>query len=111
MEHFTWDTVEKVVMNEQISRRVIIGDKVMVALIRLRRGAVVPSHQHPSEQISSIMEGALKFEVEGREVVVRKGQVLRVPSNVVHSAVALEDTVNFEIFSPPRKDWLPRREG
>lgn len=98
-------------MNEQISRRVIIGDKVMVALIRLRRGAVVPSHQHPSEQISSIMEGALKFEVEGREVVVRKGQVLRVPSNVVHSAVALEDTVNFEIFSPPREDWVPRREG
>jgi len=108
MEHFTWDAVEKVVMNEKISRRVITGDKVMVALIQLERGAVVSLHQHPCEQLSYIMEGALKFEVEGREVIVRKGQVLRVPPDIVHSAVALEDTLNFEVFSPPREDWLAR---
>jgi quercetin dioxygenase-like cupin family protein len=67
---------------------------------------VVPEHQHESEQITYILDGALKFELEGREVVVRKGQVLHIPSNVPHRAVALEDTLDLDVFSPIRKDWL-----
>ncbi len=111
MEHSNWDKVPKVVMSEQITRRVITGDRAMVALIDLKSGAVVPEHKHVCEQLTYVLQGALKFKVEGQEVVVRQGQVLRVPGNVPHGAVAIEDTVNFEIFSPPREEWLPDRKG
>lgn len=106
MELFSWDTVKKEVMNPKISRKVITGEKAMVAQVFIAKGGVVPTHQHESEQLTYIMEGALKLVVEGREVVVRKGEVLLIPSNVPHSAVALEDTVDLDIFSPIRMDWL-----
>ena len=72
----------------------------------IAKGGVVPTHQHESEQLTYILEGALKLLVEGKEVVVRKGEVLLIPSNVPHSAVAMEDTVDLDIFSPIRMDWL-----
>ena len=78
----------------------------MVAQVFIAKGGVVPEHSHESEQITYILEGALKFELEGREVVVRKGEVLHIPSWVPHSAVALEDTLDLDIFSPIRVDWL-----
>jgi quercetin dioxygenase-like cupin family protein len=78
----------------------------MVAQVFIAKGAVVPTHQHESEQLTYIMEGALEFDLEGRRVVVRKGEVLHIPSNVTHRAVALEDTLDLDIFSPIRMDWL-----
>jgi quercetin dioxygenase-like cupin family protein len=108
MEHYTWEEMEKEKMSDVITRRIITGDKAMVAQVFIAKGAVVPEHQHESEQITYIMEGALKFELEGREVVVSKGQVLRIPSNVPHRAVALEDTLDLDIFSPIRHDWLSK---
>ena len=83
----------------------------MVAQVFLAKDSVVPTHQHESEQLTYILEGALKFELEGREIVVRKGEVLLIPSNVPHRAVALEDTVDLDIFSPIRTDWLTRNDG
>ena len=106
MTHYTWDSVPTEVMNPTLSRKVITGEKAMVAQIFIAKGGVVPLHHHVSEQLTYIMEGALKFELEGQEVVVRKGEVLHIPSNVPHSAVALEDTFDLDIFSPIRTDWL-----
>ena len=106
MEHFTWKTVNTEKMSEKISRKVITGEKAMVAQVFLVKDAVVPTHQHESEQIVYILEGALQFQLEGKEVVVRAGEVLHIPSNVPHSAVALEDTLDLDIFSPIRTDWL-----
>ena len=106
MEHFSWDTVKKEVMNPKIWRKVIAGEKAMVAQVFIARGGVVPTHHHESEQLTYILEGALKFDLEGKEIVVRKGEVLHIPSNVPHSAVALEDTMDLDIFSPIRIDWL-----
>lgn len=106
MEHFSWDTVKTEVMNPKISRKVISGARVMLANITFAKDAIVPTHQHESEQITYIVEGALKFQLEGREVTVRKGEVLVIPSNVPHSAMALEDTQDLELFSPIRLDWL-----
>ena len=80
----------------------------MVAQVFFKKGAVVPLHHHESEQLTYILEGALKFELEGREVVVRKGEVLTIPSNVPHRAVALEDTLDLDIFSPIRLDWIKK---
>jgi len=110
MELYTWDEMEKEVLSDTISRKLVSGDKAMVAQVFLAKGAIVPEHFHESEQIAYILEGALKFELEGKEVVVHKGQVLRVPSNVPHRAVALEDTLDLDIFSPIRQDWLTKQD-
>ncbi len=111
MEHYNWDQMEKEVLSETIGRKIISGDKAMVAQVFLAKGAIVPEHHHESEQITYILEGALKFEIEGKEIVVAKGEVLRIPSNVPHKAVALEDTLDLDIFSPIRHDWLTKDDA
>lgn len=110
MEYQTWESVPLETMSDMISRKIISGDKAMVAQVFLKKGAVVPEHHHESEQITYILEGALKFQLEGKEIVVRKGEVLSIPSNVPHRAVALEDTLDLDIFSPIRIDWLTRND-
>jgi quercetin dioxygenase-like cupin family protein len=111
MEHFSWDTVKKEVMNPKIWRKVIAGEKAMVAQVFIAKGGVVPEHHHESEQLTYILEGALQFDLEGKTVVVHKGEVLHIPSNVPHSAVALEDTMDLDIFSPIRIDWLTGQDA
>src|SRR5580765_6066401 len=110
MEFYTWDDMEKEVLSDTIARKIISGDKAMVAQVFLKKGAVVPEHHHESEQITYILEGALRFELEGKVVTVRKGEVLTIPSNVPHRAVALEDTLDLDIFSPIRGDWLTNND-
>ena len=106
VQHFSWDKVRTEIVNPTLSRKVISGERAMVAQVFLAKDSVVPTHHHESEQLTYILEGALKFELEGREIVVRKGEVLLIPSNVPHRAVALEDTIDLDIFSPIRVDWL-----
>src|ERR1700742_3635714 len=111
MEHYTWEEMDKEVLSPTIGRKIISGEKAMVAQVFLAKGAIVPEHFHESEQITYILEGALEFELEGKKVVVSKGQVLRIPSNVPHRAVALEDTLDLDIFSPIRQDWLKKDDA
>src|SRR5260370_7716186 len=111
MEHFSWDSVQLEVMSDLISRKVISGEKAMVAQVFLKKDAVVPEHHHESEQITYIVEGALKFELEGKVVIVRKGEVLLIPSYVPHRAVALEDTLDVDIFAPIRTDCLTKDDA
>jgi len=98
-------------VTDDISRRLVTGDRMMLAHVYLDKGAVVPTHQHDNEQLTYILEGALKFwigdpEGDVEELVVSAGEVLHIPSNVPHKAEALEDTVDVDVFSPPRQDWL-----
>jgi quercetin dioxygenase-like cupin family protein len=111
MEYISWESVPLEIMSDMISRKIVTGDKAMVAQVFLKKDAVVPEHHHESEQITYILEGALKFEIEGKEIVVRKGEVLSIPSNVPHRAVALEDTIDLDIFSPIRTDWLSKNDA
>ena len=111
MEYISWESVPLEIMSDMISRKIVTGDKAMVAQVFLKKDAVVPEHHHESEQITYILEGALKFEIEGKEIIVRKGEVLSIPSNVPHRAVALEDTIDLDIFSPIRTDWLTRNDA
>ena len=111
MELYTWDEMEKEVLSATIARKIVSGDKAMVAQVFLAKGAIVPEHHHESEQITYILEGALRFEIGGTEIVVGQGQVLRIPSNVPHRAVALEDTLDLDIFSPIRHDWLKKDDA
>src|ERR1044072_5342742 len=99
MEFYTWDEMETEVMSECIGRKIISGDKAMVAQVFLKKGAVVPEHFHESEQITYILSGALEFEFERTKVVVNAGQLLRIPSTVPHRSLALEDTLDLDIFS------------
>jgi len=111
MEHYTWDEMEKEILSPTIGRKIVTGEKAMVAQVFLAKGAVVPEHHHESEQITYILEGALEFHLEGKTVVVSAGQVLRIPSNVPHMAIALEDTLDLDIFSPIRHDWLKKDDA
>jgi quercetin dioxygenase-like cupin family protein len=111
MEHYIWDDMEKEVLSPTIARKIISGDKAMVSQVFLAKGAIVPEHFHESEQITYILEGALEFEIGGKKILVAKGQVLRIPSNVPHKAVALEETLDLDIFSPIRHDWLKKDDA
>src|SRR3977135_3333991 len=106
MTHFEWDKVQTEVLSDTISRKVITGEKAMVAQVFIAKGGIVPLHHHESEQITYILKGALHFKLEGREVTVHEGEVLHIPSYVPHEAVALEDTLDLDIFSPLRRDWV-----
>jgi quercetin dioxygenase-like cupin family protein len=93
-------------VNPLLDRQLVTGERSMLARIILRKGCIVPLHSHDNEQISYVLEGALKFLIQGQEIVVAAGEVLVIPSNVPHSAEALEDTVDLDVFCPPREDWL-----
>ena len=110
---YTWDDMPKEQLSDQLSRRLITGDKMMLAHVYLKKGCIVPLHHHENEQITYILEGALRFHIgaeDGEEVIVRAGEVLHIPSNVPHTAEALEDTLDVDIFSPPRQDWLDKSD-
>src|ERR1044071_9557934 len=90
-------------LHERLSRRLITGDRMMLAHVYLKKGCVVPKHSHENEQLTYILEGALRFlvgEDGAEEVVVRAGEVLHLPSNVPHEAHALEDTLERRVLSP-----------
>ncbi len=103
---YRWADIPEESLNPLLSRKLITGDRVMLAHVMLKKGSIVPAHQHENEQVTYILSGALEFLVQGKEIVLRQGDVLHIPSNVVHSAIALEDTLDLDIFSPPRQDWL-----
>ncbi|MBT8396235.1 MAG: cupin domain-containing protein [Gemmatimonadetes bacterium] len=108
VRHLSWDKMEKERVTDVIHRRVVSGERAMLAQIFLEKGAVVPMHSHENEQITYLLEGALKFWIgEARkELVLRAGEVLHIPPNVPHQAEALEDCLDIDVFSPPRQDWL-----
>ena len=110
LKHFRWDDLERDQVNPLFERQLVVGENVMLSRIRLRKGALVPLHQHENEQISYMLEGALKFVIDGREVIVKAGEVLCIPPNMPHSAEALEDTLDLDIFYPPRADWLAKTD-
>jgi len=110
-QHVPWNSVELERLNPLLQRQFVVGEKVMVARILLKKGCVVPLHSHHNEQITYILEGVLKFGLNGEEVIVRAGEVLCIPPNVPHDAVALEDTVDLDIFTPPREDWIAKTDA
>jgi quercetin dioxygenase-like cupin family protein len=101
-----WDEIALEKVTEMISRKIVSGEREMLAQIYLKRGALVPMHAHESEQMTYILQGALRFLIEGEEITVREGEVLHIPSRTPHQAEALEDTLELDVFSPIRSEWL-----
>ena len=110
---YRWDEMPKENLTDVFARRLITGERVMLAHVYLKKGAIVPRHSHENEQITYILEGGLRFwigEDESQVIDVRAGEVLHISSLVQHKAEALEDTLDVDIFSPPRQDWLDKTD-
>ena len=108
-----WDDLPLETLTPLLDRKLITGERIMLAHVHLKKGSIVPLHEHDNEQFTYILKGALKFWIgseDGEQVIVREGQVLHLPSNLPHKAEALEDTLDLDIFSPPRQDWLDKTD-
>lgn len=106
LRHVPWSSVPVEQLNPLLSRHFVVGQNVMLARVLLKKGCIVPEHSHANEQLTFILEGALKFWIDGKEIVVGAGECLTIPPNMPHKAEALEDTVDFDVFNPPRADWM-----
>ena len=111
LEKTSWKTMEIEQLNEKLSRQMISGENATISQLLLKKGATVPRHSHMNEQYSWIISGALNFVFDDREILVGAGEILLIPANVAHSAVALEDTVDVDIFAPRREDWIRKEDS
>jgi quercetin dioxygenase-like cupin family protein len=110
-EKTSWKAIEVEKLNDKLTRQMISGDLVTISQLVLKRGVVVPRHSHHNEQYSWILSGALKFVFDDHEIEVAAGEVLTIPPNAPHSAIALEDTVDVDIFAPRREDWIRKEDA
>ena len=109
-QHLTWERVPVERVNPLFERQLIVGEYIMVARLVLKKECLIPMHSHINEQVSNVLSGALEFTIDGKEILLRAGEYLCIPPNVPHTAVAVEDTVAVDIFSPPREDWLNKTD-
>jgi quercetin dioxygenase-like cupin family protein len=110
LKHIPWSSVELEDLNPLLQRHFVVGQNVMLARVLLKKGCVVPEHSHHNEQITYVLEGALKFWIDGKELVVHAGEVLTIPPHMPHKAEALAYTVDLDVFNPPRADWIDKTD-
>jgi len=106
LKHIPWSSIELEDLNPLLQRHFVVGQNVMLARVLLKKGCIVPEHSHHNEQITYVLEGALKFWIDGKEIVVNAGEVLTIPPHMPHKAEALAYTVDLDVFNPPRADWI-----
>jgi len=110
LQYIPWNTIPLEDLNPLLQRQFVVGQEIMLARVLLKKGCIVPEHSHHNEQLTYILEGALKFWIDGKEIVVHAGETLCIPSNMPHKAEAMEDTVDLDVFAPPRADWINRTD-
>jgi quercetin dioxygenase-like cupin family protein len=110
LQYVPWHTIPLEELNPLLQRQFVVGQEIMVARVLLKKGCIVPEHSHHNEQLTYILDGALKFWIDGREIVVHSGEVLCIPAHMPHKAEAIEDTVDLDVFSPPRADWINKTD-
>ena len=114
VQRYRWDDMPKESVNSLLDRRLITGARMMLTHVYLKKGCVVPRHSHDNEQFTYILEGALRFWIgdDGAETfVLGPGEVLVIPPNVPHKAEAVEDTLDVDVFCPPRQDWIDKTDS
>jgi quercetin dioxygenase-like cupin family protein len=110
---YRWNDMPKEKVTDLLERRLVTGDRIMLAHVYLKKGCRVPLHKHENEQLTYILEGALHFWIgddKSEEIILRAGEVLHIPSNESHEVLAIEDTLDVDVFSPPRQDWLDKTD-
>jgi quercetin dioxygenase-like cupin family protein len=110
LQYIPWHTIPLEELNPLLQRQFVVGQEIMVARVLLKKGCIVPEHSHHNEQLTYILDGALKFWIDGKQIVVHSGEVLCIPAHMPHKAEALEDTVDLDVFNPPRADWINRTD-
>jgi quercetin dioxygenase-like cupin family protein len=110
LQYIPWHTVPLEDLNPLLQRQFVVGQEIMVARVLLKKGCIVPEHSHHNEQLTYILDGALKFWIDGKEIVVNAGETLCIPSHMPHKAEALEDTIDLDVFAPPRADWINKTD-
>jgi quercetin dioxygenase-like cupin family protein len=106
LQYIPWHTIPLEELNPLLQRQFVVGQEIMLARVLLKKGCIVPEHSHHNEQLTYILDGALKFWIDGEQIVVHAGEVLCIPANMPHKAEAMEDTVDLDVFTPPRADWI-----
>jgi len=109
-QYVPWHTIPLEELNPLLQRQFVVGQDIMLARVLLKKGCIVPEHSHHNEQLTYILDGALKFWIDGKEIVVHSGEVLCIPAHMPHKAEALEDTVDLDVFNPPRADWINKTD-
>jgi quercetin dioxygenase-like cupin family protein len=110
LQYIPWHMIPLEDLNPLLQRQFVVGQEIMLARVLLKKGCIVPEHFHHNEQLTYIVEGALKFWIDNQEIVVHAGEVLCIPANMPHKAEAMEDTVDLDIFTPPRADWINKTD-
>ncbi len=110
LQYIPWHNIPLEEVNPLLQRQFVVGQEIMLARVLLKKGCIVPEHSHHNEQLTYILDGALKFWIDGQEIVVHAGEVLCIPADMPHKAEALEDTVDLDVFTPPRADWINRTD-
>jgi quercetin dioxygenase-like cupin family protein len=110
LQYIPWTSVPLENLSPLLQRQMVWGQQIMLARVLLKKGSVVPEHSHHNEQVTYILDGALKFWIDGKEITVHSGEVLCIPAHMPHKAEALVDTVDLDVFSPPRADWINRTD-
>lgn len=110
LQYIPWHTIPLEELKPLLQRQFVVGQEIMLARVLLKKGCIVPEHSHPNEQLTYILDGALKFWIDGREIVVHAGEVLCIPAHMPHKAEAVEDTVDLDVFTPPRADWINKSD-
>jgi quercetin dioxygenase-like cupin family protein len=110
LQYIPWKSVPLEELNPLLQRQFVVGQELMLARVLLKKGCIVPEHSHHNEQLTYIVEGALKFWIDGKEIVVNAGEVLCIPAYMPHKAEALEDTIDLDVFNPPRADWINKAD-
>ncbi|HEX3353213.1 MAG TPA: cupin domain-containing protein [Terriglobales bacterium] len=110
LKYVPWSSIELEDLNPLLQRQFVVGNDIMVARVLMKKGCIIPLHSHYNEQFTYILEGALKFWIDGKEIVVNAGEVLTIPPHMPHKAEALVDTVDLDVFNPPRADWINKTD-
>ena len=110
LQYNAWSSIPLEDVNPLFQRQFVVGQEIMLARVLLKKGCIVPEHSHHNEQLTYILEGALKFWIDGKEIIVNAGETLCIPSNLPHKAEALSDTVDLDVFAPPRADWISKTD-
>jgi quercetin dioxygenase-like cupin family protein len=110
LKYVPWSSIDLEDLNPLLQRQFVVGHDIMVARVLMKKGCIIPLHSHHNEQFTYILEGALKFWVDGKVIVVNAGEVLTIPPHMPHKAEALVDTVDLDVFNPPRADWINKTD-
>ena len=111
MKKLNWDEIPVEKINDRFLRKLAWDGSLMISWMECSKGSFVPAHSHANERLTFVVKGRWRFEMEGKEIFVGANEIFFIPPNVVHAAEAVEDLVAYDIFTPPREDWIKGKDA